>query len=118
MVVEAARWALTHDVAPTVEPAFAQSRLHDVDLLLACADRRRRHGPELAARELDELSALLGHRPASLADGFGELDGRIHGGDLPDDEVLPYLTRRARRDEWLWAPVVGLYPDRRWSSID
>ena len=118
VVLEAARWALTNDVTPTVEAAFAQSRLHDVDLLLACADRRRRHGPELAARELDELSTLLGHRPASLADGFGELDGGIQGGDLPDDEVLPYLTRRAWRDEWLWAPVVGLYPDRRWSSID
>ena len=32
--------------------------------------------------------------------------------------VLRYLTRRALRDEWLWAPAVALYPKRQWSPID
>ena len=118
VLLDSARWALTHDVAPGIEQPFAQSRLHDVDLLLACADRRRRHGRELAALELDDLAGLLGRRPPSLADGFAELDGRIARGDLPDDAVLTYLSRRAWRDEWLWSPVVSLYPDRRWSAID
>jgi len=118
LLLTAARWTLTNDVAPVLEQPFAQSRLHDVDLLLASADRRRRHEAELAARELDELAGLLGRRPPSLAEGFVELENRIERDDLPDDVVLTYLTRRAWRDEWLWAPVVSLYPDRRWSAID
>jgi hypothetical protein len=32
--------------------------------------------------------------------------------------VVAYLTRRARRDEWLWAPAASLYPDRRWADLD
>jgi len=32
--------------------------------------------------------------------------------------VLPYLTRRAWRMEFLYAPAVELYANRRWSAID
>lgn len=109
---------LSHDVAPRVREAFAQSRLHDAELLLACADRRRRFGTELAALELDDLAGLLGRRPASLGAGLTELDAKIGDGQLPDELALSYLTRRALRDEWLWAPAASLYPGRRWADLD
>ena len=118
VLLAAARWALTHDVAPGLDQRFAQSRLVDVDLLLASADRRQRHGKALATCELDELADLLGRRPASLGEGLTQLSQLIEAEQLPDEEVLTYLTHRALRDEWLWAPVVSLYPDRRWSALD
>jgi len=118
ILLAAAQWALSHDVAPRVREAFAQSRLHDAELLLACAERRRRFGTELAALELDDLAGLLGRRPASLGAGLTELDAKIGGGQLPDELALPYLTRRALRDEWLWAPAASLYPGRRWADLD
>ena len=34
------------------------------------------------------------------------------------DEVLRYLARRAYRLEYLWKPVVDLFPDRKFSRID
>ena len=37
---------------------------------------------------------------------------------LADEPLIQYLARRAYRDEWLHAPAVQLYPDRRWSKID
>jgi aminoglycoside phosphotransferase (APT) family kinase protein len=118
ILLAAAQWALNHDVAPSVDQPFAQSRLHDAGLLLACAERRRRHGSELETLEFDDLAGVLGRRPESVGAGLEELDARIHDGQLPDEAVVPYLTRRAYRDEWLWAPAVSLYPHRRWAVLD
>jgi hypothetical protein len=118
VLVESARWAIAHDVTPAVTDAFAGSRLNDVDILLQCLDRRRRYEADIAASELDDLTQLLGHRPTSVQDGLNELDDGIAAESLPDAGVLRYLTRRALRDEWLWAPAVALYPKRQWAEID
>ena len=118
ILLAAAQWALRNDVAPRVEQPFAQSRLRDAEILLACAERRRRHGSEVAALELDDLGGVLGRRPESVEAGLEELDIKIGDGQLPDETVVSYLTRRARRDEWLWAPAASLYPDRRWADLD
>jgi aminoglycoside phosphotransferase (APT) family kinase protein len=118
VLVDAARWALEHDIGPDVSQAFATSRLRDVDILLQCIDRRRRYGADLAAAELDDLQQLLGSRPSTVAAGLADLDDRIAAGSVDDNETVRYLTRRALRDEWLWAPAVTLYPDRRWADID
>jgi aminoglycoside phosphotransferase (APT) family kinase protein len=118
VLVESARWAIAHDVAPAVKDAFASSRLNDVDILLQCLDRRRRYGDDIATAELDDLGELLGHRAPSVDSGLHELDDAISAGSVEDAGVLRYLTRRALRDEWLWAPAVALYPKRQWSPID
>ena len=34
------------------------------------------------------------------------------------EDLVPYLARRAYRDEWLHAPVTRLYPNRCWSELD
>ncbi len=118
VLIDAARFALDHDIRPAVSQPFALSRLGDVDILLQCADRRRRYAGELAAAEVDDLGRVLGQRPASLAAGLVELDDRIAAGTVDEADAVWYLTRRALRDEWLWAPAVTLYPDRAWAPID
>ena len=81
-------------------------------------DRRRRYGEDMAASELDDLQQLFGSRPSTVAAGLADLDDRIAAGSVDDDVTVRYLTRRALRDEWLWAPAVTLYPERRWADID
>jgi hypothetical protein len=87
-------------------------------VLLKVMDRKRRFGAALAEIECDELGALLGTRPTDVGEGFAALDKAIRGGALDDAAVITYLTRRAYRDEWLYAPAVALYPERVWSKLD
>jgi len=118
VVARAAQYALEHDIAPHLDDPLARSRAADVGVLVACTERRRRLGPALAAVERDELGQLLGRTPASVEDGFVALDAAIADDRLDEASVVRYLTRRAYRDEWLWAPACALYPSRAWAPID
>jgi hypothetical protein len=118
VVADAAAYALEHDVLPALADPFARSRAGDVAILVRCLDRRRRHGDALAALERSDLAAALGSKPDTVAAGLAELDARLRDRTIDDDVAIRYLTRRALRDEWLWAPSVALYPDRHWSPID
>lgn len=118
ILANAALWSLERDVTPHLSDPFALSRLNDASILIRIMDRRRRFGVRLDAIECDELESLLGSRPTTRAEGTIALDQRITDGDLDDDAVITYLTRRAYRDEWLFEPAVSLYPARNWSTLD
>ena len=118
ILAEAAIWSLEKDVAPHLDDAFAVSRAGDAAILIRIMDRRRRYGAIVDAIECDEMTPLLGRRPASRAEGTAELDGLIAADRLDDADVIAYLTRRAYRDEWMHQPAVSLYPERRWSELD
>lgn len=117
-LAEAAKYALANDVAPNVSGLFAQSRVNDVNVLISCMDRIRRYGPQLAETERAELSELLGKRQRTAADGLKRLDTAIRKGTIDEAVALRYLTRRAFREEWLYAPAVALYPARNWAPLD
>ena len=118
VLADSALYAQEHDVAPHVEDPFAQSRVRDVKTLISCMDRKRRYGPTLAEIECEELGELLGARPPSVEEGFERLDAAIREHRLEDPPLIQYLARHAYRDEWLYAPAVALYPNRRWADID
>jgi hypothetical protein len=119
MLADAARHALRHDVVPDLATAFARSRARDVDVLIACMDRRRRFATAIDELEHDDLASVLDRRPPTTAEGLALLDAAIRDRTLEDAVVLPYLARRAYRLEWLHAPAADtLYPDRAWSPID
>ena len=115
---DAAVWSLERDVTPHLSDPFALSRLGDASILIRIMDRRRRYGALLDAIECDEMTPLLGSRPATRAEGTDALDRMINEGGVDDDAVITYLTRRAYRDEWLFEPAVSLYPTRSWSALD
>ena len=115
---EAAVWSLERDVEPHLSDPFARSRVGDASILIRIMDRKRRYGATLDAIECEELTPLLGARPATRAEGTVELDRIINEGDVDDAAVITYLTRRAYRDEWLFEPAVSLYPARNWSPLD
>lgn len=118
VLADAAIYAQRNDVQKRVQDPFAQSRARDVATLVECMDRRRRYGPALEAIEIDELGALLGRSQDSVDRGLFELDRAIRAQRLEDEPLIQYLARKAYRDEWLHAPAVGLYPERRWSALD
>ena len=117
VVARAAQYALDHDVVPHLGDPLARSRAADVGVLVACLERRRRLGPALAERERDELGALLGRTPASVEEGLRALDAAVAGDRVDEEGLVRYLTRRAFRDEWLWAPACALYPGRTWAPF-
>lgn len=119
VLAEAARHALANDIEPALaEAPFARSRAVEARILVEVLERRRRFGPALERIECEELGALLGRRPAELAQGLQALEAAIRERRSSDDAVIRYLARRAYRDEWLHAPTLALYPGRRWSPID
>jgi len=118
VLAEAAVYAQRNDVVPRLGNAFATSRAKDVTTLIECMDRRRRYGPALEAIEADEIGALLGRPQVSAAQALLALDRAIAKRSLDDERLIQYLARKAYRDEWLFAPAVDLYPERRWSELD
>jgi aminoglycoside phosphotransferase (APT) family kinase protein len=118
ILAEAAAYAVDNDVQPHLTDLFGKSRANDVKVLVQVMDRKRRYGAALETIECDELGALLGTRPSSVAEGFRALDEAIKARTLDDTAVITYLTRRSYRDEWLYAPAVALYPERVWSKLD
>jgi len=118
VLADAALYAQERDVVPRIAHPFAASRARDVATLLACMDRRRRHASALEAEEADDIARLLGHRAVPADAARSELDAAIRAGGLDDAALVAVLARKAYRDEWLYAPAVALYPERRWSHFD
>lgn len=64
-------------------------------------------GAEFEARNLDDLEALLGSRPAGAAEGDAALEAHVlAAGPDQDATLLPVLHRRLQRHEWLVDPVM------------
>jgi aminoglycoside phosphotransferase (APT) family kinase protein len=118
VLAEAALYAQRHDVATAIEDPFAAQRAQDVRILIECMDRKRRYQAAIDAIECDEMGALLGRRPAAVEEGYAALQAAIRERKLADEALVPYLTRKSLRDEWLYAPAATLYPDRHWAAID
>ncbi len=118
VLAEAALYAQSNDVTPAVGDAFARSRARDVATLVACMDRKRRYGSAIEQIEVEAIGALLGKRPVDGEEGIRALDAAIRARAVPDEKLVPYLTERAYREEWLYAPAVALYPARRWAALD
>lgn len=110
---------LRDEVLPAVSGDYPIHRLEHATLLVECLDRQHQLGPGLAAIELEEMAALTGRRADTLEAGLMDLDQAIQGwGKESEADVLRYLARRAWRQEFLWKPVVDLFPGRTFSRID
>jgi len=114
----AAKKNLQKDILPRLDDKFAKTRVRDVQLLIECMDRKARYGEQLAAIECKEIGELLAESHTDYSHALTALDNAIEARALEDAPLIQYLARRAYRDEWLYAPVVSLYPNRTWSALD
>jgi aminoglycoside phosphotransferase (APT) family kinase protein len=117
ILAQAASWMLDNDIAPAIGNAFAKSRTRDVDILVRCLDRLRRHEKWIDNAELEDMGVLLGRKPASLQEGTLAMEAAIRERRFSDAQLLPYLGRRTYRLEWLYKPVTSLYPQRDWTPL-
>ncbi len=110
---------LHRQVLPALESEWPRTQLTYACLLIDSLDRVSSLGAEADERELEDMTPLLGHRPASAVQGLQELDELIAASDESDDvSVLRYLARRAYRAEQLYAPLVNaLFPGRRFTPL-
>jgi len=64
-------------------------------------------GPEIEARNLDDLESLLSCRPASAAEGDAALEAFVlEAAPEAEAELIPILHRRLQRQQWLIEPVI------------
>jgi hypothetical protein len=117
-LASAANSNLNTDILPRLDDEFAKTRVRDVSILVECMERQSLYGRQLESTEAEEIGQLLGRSYSEYAEAVAALNDAIRARTLEDAALIRYLARRAYRDEWLYAPAVSLYPDRRWSALD
>jgi aminoglycoside phosphotransferase (APT) family kinase protein len=109
---------LAAEVLPQLGDAFTRHQVAgSLQVLgLLAADQARGGRPD--EEELDDLAAVLGRRPAALAEGLADLDARIASRECDDGAVLAYLTRRALRTADRMRPLMGKFADHRFAPLE
>ncbi|MCU0309483.1 MAG: phosphotransferase family protein [Acidimicrobiales bacterium] len=110
-LVSDARDQLDETIAPAITDQVARGRAHGLAGLLGTVDHHLRFGGDRDARELDDLAALLGHRPSTVADGLADV-ADLAARPEREAEVVAYLARNLTREAMLAAPLLGELSDR------
>jgi aminoglycoside phosphotransferase (APT) family kinase protein len=76
-----------------------------------------RNSPRFEAHELDDLGRLLGHMPASLAEGRADLAAAARDGEVELDDYLLYHWARLTRDDWMMREASGAMYERGWPAL-
>src|SRR5689334_7619747 len=108
---------LSDAVLPHVDDRLAQARVKDVARVVKHLDARARHGAAFDAAELDDLAALLGARPATVATGRAAVDAAARTGAVGAEAYLRYRARRAARENELLRAASGVLADRHWPPL-
>lgn len=91
---------LQNEQLPHVGDEYRAHRLRSTSYLVEHLRQLYIFGPAMEAQELDEMGAVLGQRPGSLAEGKRQLEQRVREGDEALDETfIRYFYRYARRQE-------------------
>jgi aminoglycoside phosphotransferase (APT) family kinase protein len=100
---------LEEEQAPAIEDPFLKNRMWFVSRLARHLRHADRLGPVFEARELDDMGALLGKRPADVVEGHRRVDQLVRrAGPDRDEELVRYFYRHARREEALMETALGL----------
>ena len=111
LLVAHARRDLRDTIQPAITEPFARERAAGVSGVLGTIDHQLRFGDDRNARELDDLTVLLGHRPGTVAAGIGEISALADQSErIPD--LIAYLARHMIRDAMLASPLLGELADR------
>ncbi len=104
-------------IVPRVTDPLAKARSKGLARLVKYLAEVDAHGDFYAACELDDLEALLGGRPPSVAAGRRDLAGKARAGLLAERAYLDYLWRRVARETQLARPAMGALADRHWPPL-
>ncbi len=98
-------------VLPALADDFAATRAKGIARLVKHLREVDRLGPDLEAREREELGTLLDRRIDEIGPARRALCTAIAAGALAPDRALPYCLRQAARDTALMRPALGRLAD-------
>jgi len=104
-------------IVPRTSDPLASARGKGIARIIKYLAQVDRYGASYDADELDDLRALLGHRPESVAAGRAAAADAVAAGAVSDDEYLRLLWRRVARETELARPSMGALADRHWPEL-
>jgi aminoglycoside phosphotransferase (APT) family kinase protein len=104
-------------VVPRISDPLAQQRTKGLARVIKYLAALHADGPVYQRDETDDLTALIGERPGSVAAGRRALADLVRAGGVSDQEYLAYLWRRVARENELMRPASGALADRHWPPL-
>lgn len=99
---------LREEQLPLIKDPYAAYRMNIAVRLVDYLRSADALGPAADAADLDDLGALLGHRPGNLRQGNAELVALVHtAGPERDAELIRYFHRHLVRWENMLKPAMG-----------
>lgn len=94
---------------PRLDDTFQAHRLRMTLRLLEHLRQVERKAPAIDALELEDIGAVLGHRPASRAEGMRQMDAYVRSAAPAEDaRLVQFFYRQAVRDQALMVGALGL----------
>ncbi len=108
---------LRHVIVPRITDPLASTRAKGLARIVKYLAAIDAHGAFFEECELDDLTALLGHRPETVGAGRKAIADSVRAGAIGDAEYLRYLWRRSARETELARPAMGVLADRHWPPL-
>src|SRR5207249_3225485 len=99
-------------VVPAIGDPFAAQRAKSAARVLKYLREVERAGAAPVEAELDELTRVLGSRPATVVDGRRELEAEVVAGHVGAVDLLPYAWTRVQWEQRLRAGAMGVLATR------
>ena len=104
-------------IVPRTSDPLAQARGKGIARIIKYLARVDAYGDFYETCELDDLEALLGGRPESVAAGRKAAAAAVTAGTLSDEDYLRTLWHRVARETELARPSMGVLADRHWPDL-
>jgi aminoglycoside phosphotransferase (APT) family kinase protein len=104
-------------IVPRTSDPLASARGKGIARLVKYLAQVDTYGASYEVLELDDLEALLGRRPESVALGRRAAADAVASGDVSDEAYLGALWRRVARETELARPSMGALADRHWPDL-
>ena len=109
---DAALHQMQHRIAPEIADPYPARLLKGLARVLKYLREVDRAGDAHTLAELDDLQALLGVRPSTVADGSTRLLERVRAGTITAIDLLPYAAAQVARRTQLVGPAMGVLATR------
>ena len=104
-------------IVPRTSDPLASARGKGIARLVKYLAQVDTYGASYEVFELDDLEALLGRRPESVALGRRAAADAVASGGVSDEAYLEVLWRRVARETELARPSMGALADRHWPDL-
>ncbi len=99
-------------VVPAIDDPFAKRRAKSMARVVKYLREADRVGRSHVMAELDDLAAVLGHRPETLAAGVAELSNLVAAHRVSVADVLPWAAGQVLRRQQVAAASMGVLATR------